>query len=85
MSPTAHVGVVVVNYNGGELTRRCLDSLVATEWPHDCLEIVLVDNASDDGVAEWVGEAHLRVRVLVQRRPRLRGGLQRRSAGAGWL
>jgi GT2 family glycosyltransferase len=51
-SPT--VGVIVVNYQGGELTLRCLESLQALEWPRDRLRIVLVDNASGDGVLEEV-------------------------------
>jgi GT2 family glycosyltransferase len=44
------VRAVVVNYNGGDLTRRCLESLEATRWPRDRLELVLIDNASSDGV-----------------------------------
>lgn len=44
------VRVVVVNYNGGDLTLDCLRSLVGTDWPPERLEVVLVDNASTDGV-----------------------------------
>jgi GT2 family glycosyltransferase len=52
------VRAVVLNYNGGELTLACLRRLRATEWPADRFEILLVDNASSDGVvdrarAEW--------------------------------
>src|SRR5439155_6359506 len=58
MKPRPLVGVVVVNYNGGELTIRCLESLRQLSWPADRLRVVLVDNASSDGVAgrvaaEW--------------------------------
>ena len=48
------VGVVVVNHNGGDLTLRCLRSLLASEWPSDRLWVVLVDNASSDGVVAKV-------------------------------
>jgi N-acetylglucosaminyl-diphospho-decaprenol L-rhamnosyltransferase len=48
------VRVVVVNYNGGDLTVDCLRSLVATRWRADRLEVVLVDNASTDGVVARV-------------------------------
>ncbi len=48
------VGVVVVNYNGGDLTLGCLHSLLRTEWPADRLRVVLVDNASHDGIADRV-------------------------------
>jgi N-acetylglucosaminyl-diphospho-decaprenol L-rhamnosyltransferase len=50
----ARVRVVVVNYNGGDLTVECLRSLVATRWRADRLEVVLVDNASTDGVVARV-------------------------------
>ena len=33
MSDPTIVGVVVVNYNGGDLTLECLRSLLATKWP----------------------------------------------------
>jgi GT2 family glycosyltransferase len=42
--------VVVVNYNGGELLRRCLLSVLAQQPAAD--EVVVVDNASSDGSAE---------------------------------
>ena len=46
-----NVRVIVVNFNGGDLTFRSLDRLVATRWPSDRLELVVVDNASTDGLA----------------------------------
>ena len=58
MTGPERVRAVVLNYNGGDLTVECLRRLRATEWPADRFEIVLVDNASSDGVvdrvrAEW--------------------------------
>jgi GT2 family glycosyltransferase len=52
------VRAVVLNYNGGDLTLACLRRLRATEWPASRFQVVLVDNASSDGVvdtarAEW--------------------------------
>lgn len=58
------VGVVVVNYNGGQLTVDCLQSLLRTDWPAACLRVVLVDNASDDGVAARVRREIPTVEVL---------------------
>lgn len=46
------VRVIVVNYDGGEITIRCLRALEETNWPKYCYEIVLVDNASVDGL-DW--------------------------------
>ncbi|MFN2608180.1 MAG: glycosyltransferase [Acidimicrobiales bacterium] len=45
------VGVVVLNHQGGDLTVRCLRSVLATDWPAAALQVVLVDNGSTDGVA----------------------------------
>jgi GT2 family glycosyltransferase len=52
--PTPTVRVIVLNYNGGAMTVACLQAMVRTDWPSDALDIVLVDNASADGVAETV-------------------------------
>ncbi len=58
------VRVVVVNYNGGDTTRACLESVLACDWPHDDLDLVLVDNASHDGVVAAVKAGMPRVRVI---------------------
>lgn len=43
------VRVVVLNWNSAEHTRRCVRSLLATDYPADRLEVVVVDNGSVDG------------------------------------
>ncbi len=43
------VSVVVLNYNAGEHLEACFRSLQQLLYPEDRLEIILVDNASDDG------------------------------------
>jgi len=53
-SPSPRIGILVVNYEGGDLTLRCLRSVLASDWPADALHVVLVDNGSHDGVAERV-------------------------------
>jgi FkbM family methyltransferase len=40
------VGVVVLSYNGRDLTLACIESLRAVDWPET--EIVVVDNHSED-------------------------------------
>jgi GT2 family glycosyltransferase len=52
VSEAERIRAVVLNYNGGELTLKCLRRLRRTEWPADCFIIVLVDNGSLDGVIE---------------------------------
>jgi GT2 family glycosyltransferase len=41
------VSIVIVNFNGRELLRQCLLTLLDTDYPN--YEIVVVDNASTDG------------------------------------
>lgn len=63
-STTPMVRVVVLNFDGGQMTLDCLESLVATEWPHDRLEVVLVDNGSLDDVAQQVKAQYPAVRLV---------------------
>ncbi len=60
--PRPRVSVVIVSWNGRALLRQFLPSVVATDYPD--LEIVLADNASTDGSAEWVAQAFPSVRVV---------------------
>jgi len=48
------LGVIVLNWNGKDVTPRCLDSLYGGTRPPDL--VVVVDNASVDGSAELVRE-----------------------------
>jgi GT2 family glycosyltransferase len=50
------VRVIVVGYGAVDLTLACLRSVLATTWPTDRIEIVLVDNASPGGLASTVRE-----------------------------
>ncbi len=56
--------MVVVNHNGGALTRSCLASLLQSDWPAAALDIVMVENGSTDGVAARVRAEMPAVRVL---------------------
>ena len=47
-----NISVVVLNYNGLENTKECLDSIKKLELANHKLSIVLVDNASKDGSQE---------------------------------
>ena len=52
------VSVIVLNWNGREYIKRCLDSLLKTEYPKHKLEIIVVDNASTDGSQEIVAREY---------------------------
>lgn len=57
------LGVVVLNWNGKDVTRRCLDSIARSACPPD--QIVVVDNASTDGSADLVRAAFPQVTLIV--------------------
>jgi GT2 family glycosyltransferase len=56
------VGVVVINYNGGERVLRVLAALSRQRNP--LTEIVVVDNASTDGSPDRIRAAHPKVRIV---------------------
>ena len=58
----------VVNTNGREFLLRCLESIRSTHPAGIEHEILVLDNASDDGSAEAVGEAFPGVRVIARDR-----------------
>jgi GT2 family glycosyltransferase len=57
------LAIVIVNWNGGELLRRCLAS-VEQFPPNLAYEIVVVDNASTDGSREWLDSLGDRVHLI---------------------
>jgi cellulose synthase/poly-beta-1,6-N-acetylglucosamine synthase-like glycosyltransferase len=52
------VAVIVPAHNEAALIDRCLTSLKAQDYPHDRMEIVVVDDGSTDETAE-IAEAHV--------------------------
>lgn len=58
---SADVDVIIVNWNGLRWLPGCLDALSRSTVPH---RVILVDNASTDGSAEYVRCAHPHVTLL---------------------
>jgi GT2 family glycosyltransferase len=56
------VSVIILNWNGRELLGDCLASVLAQAFKG--FEVILVDNGSTDGSAEWVATEYPQVRVL---------------------
>jgi GT2 family glycosyltransferase len=56
------VSVIIVNWNGRHLLDECLGSLLAQRFLN--YEIILVDNGSQDGSAEFVRERYPQVRLV---------------------
>ena len=51
------LSIIIVNYNTKELLNNCLSS-IAENKPYIHYEIIVVDNASQDGSAEYVRSNH---------------------------
>jgi GT2 family glycosyltransferase len=47
-----HVSVVIVNWNHIQVLPRCLETIDQQTYPH--VDICVVDNASQDGSAQWI-------------------------------
>lgn len=58
------VRVIVVNFDGGKVTERCIESLLATDTSLAEIEIVLVDNASVDGLNWVIRENYPQVKLI---------------------
>ena len=58
----ASIAIIVLNWNGRDLTLDCLRSLAAVTTPH--VRIILVDNASTDGSSDAVRQ-HYGARVTL--------------------
>lgn len=60
------LSVIVLNFNGRAFLDPCLNSLLAQDY--ESFEILLVDNASTDGSAEYAAQKFPTVRVIVNER-----------------
>jgi hypothetical protein len=72
------VSVIVVTWNGRELLREFMPSVMALDYPN--YEVVVVDNASQDGSAEFLETTYPRVRLV--RNPRNDGTAEGSNVGA---
>lgn len=63
MKEAPTVSIIIVSWNTRDLLRRCLES-VYTTLPPISFEVIVIDNASDDGSADAVEERFSGVRVI---------------------
>jgi N-acetylglucosaminyl-diphospho-decaprenol L-rhamnosyltransferase len=66
--PAVELSYCVVNTNGRDFLLRCLAAIPATHPPGVDHEIIVLDNASDDGSAEAVRERFPDVQLIVRDR-----------------
>jgi GT2 family glycosyltransferase len=67
-SQLPRVAIVILNYNGRHHLEGCFGSLAALDYPKDRLEVLLIDNGSDDGSREEMREKHGWVRTIENER-----------------
>lgn len=58
------VSVIVLNYNGLQYMEPCFTSLSQLDYPQERVELVLADNASNDGSVDYVREHFPQVKII---------------------
>jgi len=58
------VNVIVLSHNGRRYLDACLRSVLDQDFPRDLYEVVLVDNGSTDGSADYVEQHYPQVQVV---------------------
>lgn len=53
---SSKISVIIPAYNIKELLPRCVESVALSDYPKDLLEIIIVDDGSNDGTAEVADE-----------------------------
>lgn len=62
-SKLPEVSIVIVNHNGKELLKTCLDSLNDLNYPKEKTEIILIDNNSKDTSVAFVKKNYKRIKI----------------------
>ncbi len=63
-TPALTASVVVVNYNGLDVTPGCLESLRHQTYPSELWDVIVIDNASADGSPEEIAKRFPEVRLV---------------------
>jgi GT2 family glycosyltransferase len=66
MEQEPNVHVALINWNGRRFLERCFDSLHRSDYPS--VQLVLVDNGSDDGSVEFVRDRYPDVKIIANTR-----------------
>ena len=64
MSKEPLVTIITVNYKGKKYLKRCFNSLYNLSYPKDKIEIIMVDNGSNDGSIDFVKERFPEVKII---------------------
>lgn len=58
------VSILIPTFNGRHLLAECLPSLSASDYPKQLFDIIVFDNGSSDGTAEFLRQEYPEVKVL---------------------
>ncbi len=58
--------ISIINYKTKELTAKCLDSILKKDWKVK-FQVVLVDNASEDGSVEFFKKNYTKVKLITSK------------------
>ena len=64
MTEWPRVSVIVLNWNGQGYLADCFASLLALAYPHDQLELIMVDNGSTDQSVAFMHESYPQVKII---------------------
>lgn len=58
------ISVLILNYNGKDITSKAIKSFLASDFPKNDIEIVVVDNASLDGSFDFIKDRFPDVKIV---------------------
>ncbi len=79
MSP--ELSIIIVNWNGGDLLRRCVETIVSSQ-PATTYEVVIIDNASTDDSLAQLEKSDASVRLISNRQLRIFNNSENKGFGA---
>lgn len=59
---TPHIKILILNWNGKDLLKHCLDSVIAIDYPN--YSVMIIDNGSSDGSLDMVQENYSQMECL---------------------
>lgn len=62
------ISIVIVNYNGLDVLKICVPSLIKIKYPKDRYEVIVVDNDSNDGSVEYLRKQYPSIKIVQNRR-----------------
>lgn len=75
------LSIVIVNWNGGNLLRRCVETIVSSR-PTTSYEVVIIDNASEDDSLEHLRSSEPLAALFAHQQLRIFNNLENRGFGA---